>query len=293
MVQDASGGVAIVDSRGSYARLGAAPADDRATLTLSEAYPARGEPIEIRLSSGSGEDAPPREIQVLWGDDTRRVYAPGDDMIHRYPDQGDHEIVAMVMYDDNTTRSAMATVHVGGTPPRDLTPLQKVFEPENADALWGVIGVLIAVFAGLMAIARSRVRKNRLEYRLAEIERIKKRGEYDTIGAIRDLDTHRKGLRNELRRGRLDDIQYAVLETEIQRSLRLFYHRLLTPFEDHMSNRFRERLAGSLEDGTLHPPEAARLLEDLAGERRLSRTEKDQLRQLFRDWSHREGAGTG
>lgn len=272
------GRVLTLDGEGRYTVLGAR--GDGSGASVSDRFPAPSQVVRLRLSEGDYT-----EFRVVWGDGAEDRPGPGDVLDHSYATPGAHRLVVTGRLDDNTTRSTLTVIQVGG---HDLNLMQTIFAPENADVTYGVIGVLIAVFGGLMAVARSRVRKNRLESKLAYLEKLKAQAVHDVPGAIEGIEAYRMQVRHELKRGKLDDIQYSVLDGEIQKTLRALRSRLLAPFEGRMTKRYQRLLSSALEDGILSEKEADALLNGLERERRLRDDEKDRLAGFLMTWAMRQ-----
>ncbi|MDX1611034.1 MAG: PKD domain-containing protein, partial [Candidatus Thermoplasmatota archaeon] len=206
------GHLVVAARDGELLLLGPAPETRRPGLAVPDAYPAPGQALMVQPRAPDGVDAP---LVVSWGDGAITEVSPGDAPTHSYADPGTYTIRATAVYPDNTTATSQATVHVGGTPPRDLNAIQTAFAKENQDLTFGVLGIAVAVAGGLIAVGRRRRSRGILQRELDAVDRaVALAGEEPAQqeAVLQERRAHAKGL---LVDGRLEDAQYVVLERHI------------------------------------------------------------------------------
>jgi hypothetical protein len=271
-------GLLVVRADGHLYALGPAPADRVPALRLSGAFPRPGEAVSLQVEPGGGGSL--TRVLVGWGEGPIEELAPGQLAQHTYGAPGPREVVVTAVYADGRTGTATALVHVGGTPPQELTLLQQAFAPDNQNLTFGLVGIALAAGGGLVALERRHRRRGRMGRELARLEELRALGEARPAQALRELGAYRAGLHAALGEGNLDEAQYGALETRAARLAAPLRRRVLAAWEGRASPRFLRLLDAALEDGVLSAAEAGALREAMRGER-LSARQREELAGLL------------
>lgn len=272
-------GILVWDGPGNGVLLGTADPALLPTLEVGNGFPGPGERVTLTTRVVGGVLA--GSVLVHWGEGPIESVPPDVPVSHQYSTPGIRNVRATAVYPDGRTATAEVLIEVGGTGPQDLTFMQTAFAPENQDATWGVIGLVLVVVGSLVTVGRTYRRRTVLERELKRLHQIQLRSTEDLVGAIRAVDAYRNDLQDAFTKGRFDDAQFSVLEIRVQRLARAFRHRLMSPFEARMSPGFHRLLETCLEDGVLTTAEAKRLLEGLKHEKRVSDGEKLEIARLL------------
>ncbi|HUR70311.1 MAG TPA: hypothetical protein VM370_13785 [Candidatus Thermoplasmatota archaeon] len=257
-------GLLYVDERGQRVLIGTAPAGERPQIGLSTEYPAVGEEIRIDVRPPPGLDV--RGYEIGWEGDGTVEVATGDTPTHIFAQRGDREVRVVALLADGRTRTATAMVHVGATPPPQLSALQKAFAPENQNLTFGVLGILVTLIGALFTVGRHRRRLARLERELQAVEEIRMLSVQDVRGAVLALKSYRDRLPEDLARRRIDDSQFQILDQRSGRLLKVLRTRLFAPFDAQLSMRYHRLLDAAFEDAIIQPSERLALVGALDGE---------------------------
>jgi hypothetical protein len=282
----ADGRLLVADRDGNIAVLGQAPPSMAPRAALSDAYPAPGRTVTLRLQPG--EAGPPEQYLVSWGEGPPDEVSPGNAVSHRYQKADIYRLRVTSVYADGRTATTEEFVHVGGTPPVELNALQQAFAPDNQNLTFGALGLALTGIAALVAVLVRRRKKTRLGAELRALERIRERSGTDALGAVHQLEAFRQRVLLDVAEGRLDDAQFSVLELRVARLLQALRLRLLGPFAGRVSDEYRHLLEAALEDGQVTAQEAAQLRLGLARERGLTKPERERLAGLIGLWQRTE-----
>lgn len=273
------GRVVVTDNLGSYALLGRADPLLAPRVAVSNPYPAPGETIDIALPSAAAS------YKVLWERDASVTVPPGETVSHAFVARGIRDVMVTAVERDGTTATAVLTVEVGGTPPPQLTPLQRAFAPENQEMTFFVLGTLITVIGLAVTIGRHRRRFSRLEQELAAVEEIRLLSTTDPHGAVQALKAYRERLPGDLARRRIDDSQYQVLDIRSARLLKVLRTRMFAPYDTRLSMRYHRLLDAAFEDAILQPSEAAALVAALDQEEALRPGDRQEIERLLAEFT--------
>lgn len=254
-------------------------AAERPALEVDDPYAAIGSAIHPLVSwpAGGGLES----VSIAWGDGVTEELAPGDQPSRVYPLRGDYTIRVTGNYQDGTTATGSLVVHPGMPRPAELNFLQTAFAPENQNLTFGVLGLVLTLLGGLIAVLARQRRKSQIADGLIVLDSIKDQGRKDPVGAIGRLAPFRADLRRRLAAGRLDDSQYSALELDVRELLQLLRQRLLAGIGSSLSAAFLDALDVALQDGRLEPAERKALATGLAHERGLPRTDRQRLAGLI------------
>lgn len=262
-----------------------APADERArpTLSVSDEYPAPGDAIVV------GVFAPPDRTLVqwtaAWGDGQLETLEPDATTSHVFGAAGPVALGVSAHYSDGTTATVVRRIDVGGTPPPDLTAVQRAFAPENQNLTFGVLGIGITVLGAVYTVARHRRRFAKLERELAAVEEIRMVSIEDPRAAVLSLRAYRDRLPQDLARRRIDDSQYQVLDVRSARLLKVLRTRMFAPFDARLSMRYHRLLDAAFEDAILQPSERMALIAALDHEDALRAGDQEAIVAILDDFT--------
>lgn len=274
-------GILVSARDGAVAFLAESDPAMRPSVSPTTSYPAIGEEVELSVSM------PPDAAAVLvrWGDGEPETLEPGAPLRHSYARAGDVMYAITVVHADGRTGSTVGVLHVGATPPPELTALQTAFAPENQNLTFGVLGIVITILGAAVTIGRHRRRFARLERELSAVEEIRMLSTNDPRGAVLSLKAYRDKLPEDLARRRIDDSQYQILDIRSGRLLKVLRTRMLGPFDTRLSPRYHRLLDAAFEDAILHPNERDALVAALEHEERLDAEACGEIRRILDDFT--------
>lgn len=273
-------GLVFMDNLGKFVVLGESPTPRRPGIEASTRFPLPGETVTLRAQAAENVS-----YVVAWDDGEVEEIGPEGIASHVYADRVARDVAVTALYADGTTATTILTLDVGGTPPRELSAIQKAFEPENQNLTFGVLGVLLTILGAVVTIGRTRARFARLERELAALEDIRLLTIQDPRGAVLALKAYRDRLPLDLARRRIDDSQYSVLDQRSARLLKVLRTRMFAPYDPRLSPRFHRLLDAAFEDAILQPSEAEILTAQLEQETSLSVSERAEVRRLLADFT--------
>lgn len=274
--------VAVLSSDGRLHLLGPTTAEPP-MLRLEDAYPGLGVPAVVDVDWPAGSDNQTQLI-LSWGDGRWEEVQPGR-YSHAFLDGGRVPIAVTARHPDNRTATVHVDVHVGEAPPPPRSWLDIAFDPDNQELTFTVLGALVSgIMLGITAVSVHRGR-HRLERHLAGVDRIADTGRRDPFESVRDLHRFRQARRDDLRKGRLENAQFTVLDAAADRALTVLRQRILGRFVGRVSDAFGHRLDVALADGAIDDDEAKVLAGLVDEESRLDKREKDDLRRLVGSWN--------
>ncbi len=267
-------------------------------LDVSHRWPAPGEEVTVDLgSTDPGPGGGTLEYLAEWGDGTVTDWQASPALSHTYTSPGDHiarfHVREATDSDTPPRRSVgLATFDVGGSPPQDESLVQTAFAPENQDTTWGVIGVLIAVIGGLIAVARRRAKRSRLQREMKAIEHLAEQAANpaELEAAVQERRAHVRGLAVD---GKLDEGQSSVLERrldEVQRASRMGE---IEPLLDQLPHGLVRHLREALADGQVTAFERDSLLSLVEQDGLVPERVKQGVRKRIEAWYGRDTLGSG
>ena len=277
----AGGRVVIANDEGRVTVLGPSPEGLRPHVELSDAYV----PVAAELVLDVGLPPSVGRVVVAWDDDSVETFAPTDRIAHAYGVGGERLVRTTAVFGDNRTATTETPVHVGVPRPPELNFMQRAFAPNNQNATFAVIGVLVTLAGGAFAYIERRHRRGRLGEEIRELRRIRDRARTDLLGAIGALEDFHQRIETDHATGSLDDAQFGVLELRESRIRQALRARVLGALHGRVTPRFHQLLDLALEDGVMEPGEADGLRVALAEERNLSAEERERLGTLFERWA--------
>ncbi len=267
------------DQTGRAALLAVADERLRPAMSLSTTYPAVGEPVRLEATAPDAQ-----ALQVGWGDGRRVQVAPGEATETTFDEEGLRTLRVTAVYEDGTTATAETVLHVGGTPPQDLNALQTAFARENQDLTFGVLGLLVALIGGLIAIGRRRRKRGILQTELDAIEQAYAMTREDPRACTEALAERRVHCRGLLLDGRLDEGQYAILEKRIEELSGKVRLGILDERFDYLPLGMVRRLEQMLADGQVSVWEREHFEQVLSQDGFLTEAQKGEVRALVDAW---------
>ncbi len=280
------GGLLAWHPEGPIIVLGEAPAGTVPGLAVSSSYPAVRE--TVTLTPSAPDPVSPVAWTVAWGDGLVETFQPGETIERSFDQERDLTVRLTAVHEDGTTATAETVLHVGGTPPQDLNALQTAFAPENQDMTFGVLGILVAVIGGLIALGRRRRSRGILQRELEAIDRAVELAGQDPSQQEAVLQERRAHVKGLLVDGALDEAQFVVLERHIDELAQGLRVGLLEEELPFLPIGMARALQSMLSDGRISAWERDRFLDGLEAETRLSGEEKDAVRGLIEAWFSRD-----
>jgi hypothetical protein len=274
------GQVLLWDRAGEALVLGRAAAA-APLLRASDVYP----PLGTEVTLAWQPTAEVVGVNVGWGDGTVAAYAPDAVAAHRYYEEGDRTITVTVHHEDGTSASAQTLVHVGQEPPIALNLMQRAFADDKVDTTWGIIGLVVVLVGGIVAVGRRRRHHSVLQDELAKLRDIRADGIDDPAAAARSLEGYERRIASDLATRRLTDAQFSVLRLEVSDVRRTLRKRAVAPMAGIVSPAFRLALDAALEDGRITGDEADALLRALRRERGLPEGQRARVRKFIQHWT--------
>lgn len=275
-----AGGLAVLVRNGDLILLGRADPAIVPDVGISSAYPPLGDAFEIRFERPSGA----KSMHVVWGDG-QFDEVEGDRAQHAYTAEGRFTPMLTVVYGDNRTATRAMSIDVGGTPPVQLTTVQRAFSPENQNFTFFLLGLAFTGGGVLFAALLRRQRHTRLAEEERKLRAVIDASLLDPTKGLAALESHRAHLKDQHTRRRLDDAQYGLLDQRCVRAMKSARYRLLGSALNKLSPHFRRLLDTALEDGQVTTGEMAALVSALEEESALSQAERDRLRALLASWA--------
>lgn len=273
-------GIAIVDLYGQIHVLAQAEPAKLPRVSVSEDYPAPGQAFTLTVLP-----AAPSDLIVGWGNGEEERIENATTVRHVFAERGPRDITVTSVFADGTTATRVVTVHVGGTPPPELTALQRALSPDNQEVTFFVLGTLITVVAFAVTIGRHRRRFTRLEQELAAVEEIRLLSTSDPKGAVQALKAYRERLPGDLARRRIDDSQYQILDLRSARLLKVLRTRMFAPYDTRLSIRYHRLLDAAFEDAILQPSEREALVVALDQEEALRAEDRGEIVRLLDEFT--------
>jgi hypothetical protein len=258
----------------------------------SSEFPAPGADVSVDLSgTTAGAFGPATTFRADWGDGTLTDWQSEPFLAHAYAEAGDHMARFQVGNDAGQTSSQVVVLHVGGTPPPRLNPIQQAFAPENQDATWGVIGLVVAAAGTLYGFTRLRRRRSRLAQQLDALEAAYAGTCSDPPACEAALARERAAARALLVEGKLDEAHFAVLDRRIDELRAQFRQDVLEHQLDFLPARLLRDLRAALADGRISSLERRHVLDALERDPTLTPDYKAMVRRLVEEW-HARDAGS-
>lgn len=276
----ADGTIFLIDAHGRYLALGPGLPTLRPSIGLSDLYPGVGARVDVTVQKQGATS-----FVVNWGDGEFTRVAPGETASHSYVDRGDRDVQVTAYYADGRTGTSVQTVHVGATPPPELTALQKAFAPENQNITFGVLGIAITILGAIYTVGRHRRRLAKLERELAAVEEIRMLSTTDPRAAVIALKSYRDRLPEDLARRRIDDSQYQILEIRSARLLKVLRTRMFAPFDSRLTPRYHRLLDAAFEDAIIQPTEREALVAALDAEPALRPEDVREIKAILDDFT--------
>lgn len=259
---------------GRLIELGPADAELRPDVRVTNEYPAPNEGVALHVASRAAAT-----FVVAWGDGA--VEEGAGPWTHRYGEEGPRTVRVTALLTDGRTATTEVLLRVGATPPAELNALQRAFAPDNQNATFGVLGILVTLIGALVALVARRRRHGRLHDELEALERIRHDGRRDPEAGMRALGAFRERLLADVRARRLDDAQFNTLDQRANVVFSALRTRLLGPLAGHLSADFRHALDVVLHDGRVDSEELAALRRALDAERSLAPDERARLAAML------------
>jgi hypothetical protein len=249
---------------------------------LSSRFPAPGKEVRVDLDATKGIQGKAREFSVDWGDGEVEPWQNSSTFSHRYSGLRDYEARFMARNDAGQVTVRVETLYVGASPP--LTPLQKLFSPENQNLTFFAIGLAVTLLGAAYGLYRVRHGRRIVQRELRAIDAAAASAAGDPSAVQREMEARRQHVHELVVAGRLLEGQHALLAERI----RIHEHRAriesLDERFDFLPHGFVRRLKEALSDGRLAKWEHSALLRLLeaeplsAREKQLARKALDALR---------------
>jgi hypothetical protein len=287
-------GIAVtVAQDGHVAVFGRTAASIQPALTVSERFPAVGGAVRLDLAgTGPGVLGPATEFRVEWGDGRIDTWQSEPTFEHAYMAPGEVQGRAFARNDAGQVASESFDLHVGGSPPRELNLAQQALAPENYDLTFGLLGVMLALAGGMLAVARARRRRRRVNREVAAIEaayEATKDRPRDCEAALAERRAHVQGLGLD---GRLDQPEVLLLERRLDDLARGHRLGMLESRFQFLPYGFVMSLREMLADGAISLWEREHLLRAIDADRSMTAPQKKKVRGLVEEWADRdEGVG--
>ena len=276
-------GILAFTDDGAGVFIGSADLASQAAIRPSNTHPAVGEEITLSAEAPSGRVV--RQMLVHWGDGVAETILPGEPLRHAYAQAGAATHRVTLVYADGLTATNVGTLDVGGTPPPQLTTLQRAFSPDNQELTFFLLGTLITIVGLAVTVGRHRRRYARLERELSAVEEIRMLSTSDPRGAVLALKSYRDRLPDDLARRRIDDSQYHILDLRSGRLLKVLRTRMLAPYDSRLSVRYHRQLDAAFEDAILHPSERDALVLALDAEPALDDPARVEIGRVLDDFT--------
>ena len=276
---------------GSLVVLGSTPASIDLQVRPFDLYPPPGAPVEVDVSATRpGVQGNVTEYRLDWGDGTVTPWSQTTTWTHEYEAAAERTLVVTARNEAGQTASRTFDVRVGGSPPREPTLLQHAVAPENYDLTFGVLGIVLALSGGLVALHRNRRRRRRVQRELEAVEAAfaaTRERPRDCEAALAERRAHVTGLGLD---GRLEQAEVLAIERRIEelaRALRLgTVERQLHFLPYGLVMSLREMLG----DGVISVWEREHLLRAIDADRAMTRAQKAKVRALVDEWAVRDSA---
>ena len=264
---------------GRAAFLGEADAALQPGISLNTTYPAIGEPLDLQALAPGAE-----AVFVGWGDGRRARIEPGQTTSNTFHEPGLRTLRVTAVFEDGTTATSEQTLHVGGTPSQDLNLLQQAFARENQDLTFGVLGIVVALAGGLIAVGRRRRQRGILQRELDAIEQAYSMTREDPRACTETVNERRVHCRGLLLDGKIDEGQYAILEKRIEELSGKVRLGILDERFDYLPLGMVRRLEQMLSDGQVSAWEREHFEQVLSQDMFLTEDQKGEVRELVEAW---------
>ncbi len=246
-------------------------------LSFNDLYPKVDSPVTATVGTGA-------KLIMGWGDGKTEIVETGGTYNHRYERGGDHTVRLTRVSEDNLTATTVRVLHVGADAPQGLNLIQNAFSDDNWEVTVTAIGFSASAITILFGLFAARRGRRRLEREMRVLDRIGAEGREDPFEAVKDLHAHRDELRMALRRGRIEDSQYALVKAHADHILQVLRQRILGGFGGNVSAGFGRLLDVALMDGRIGGDEADGLVNAAHQEEALPPAERERLATLVRSW---------
>ncbi len=280
-----SDGLLVWDVNGPIVVLGTADPAMVPDVAIGSAYPARGETVPVTPTPA---EQTPTEWLVAWGDGLVESFRPGDEIARSFDREGLMTLRVTAVFEDGRTATAEQELDVGGTPPRELNAIQTAFEPENQDMTFGILGLLVALTGGLIALSRRHRSRSRIARELQALDEAYHATKHDPIECETTLAERKAHARGLLSDGKLDDTQFAVIDRRIDE---LGSAHRMEAIEDRfafLSVGMARTLRDMLADGRISEWERDHFIEALERDEHLTAGQKTQVRKQVDAWFGRD-----
>ncbi len=284
-------GQADADGQGQLTVIGTTPASIQPRAEASDLYPAVEAPVRVDLSGTQpGVLGNQTEFSVAWGDGRTSPWQASPVFEHAYGSQGDHTAVFRASNEAGQTARTEVTFHVGQDPPPEPNLVETAFQRENQDLTFGLLGIAVALSGGVIAVARRRRKRGRLEEELATIERTYEANEGKPRAceaALAERRTHVQGL---LLDGKLEEGQAQILEARIDELSRQVRVGLLDERFQFLPHGLVLALRDMLDDGMITAWEREHVMSALEEDETLTDEQRERVRELVDGWFSRDTA---
>lgn len=288
------GVLAFLTSEGQLTVVGSTPASIQPTAETSDLYPAVEEPVRVNLSDTEpGVLGNETEFSVAWGDGRTSPWQASPAFEHAYGASGDHTAVFRARNDAGQTARTEVTFHVGEDPPPEPNVVETAFQRENQDLTFGVLGIVVALGGGVIAVARRRRKRGRLERELAAIQEVYEANEDQPRACEAALAERRAHVQGLLLDGKIEDGQAQILENRIDELSRQVRVGLLDERFQFLPHGLVLSLKDMLEDGQITAWEREHVLSALEGDETLTEDQRDRVRDLVDEWFSRDTGSAG
>ncbi len=278
---------AVMSWKGELTIVGRTEASIQPSLSLSNLYPALEEPVRVDLSGTSpGLQGGQMAYAAVWGDGSRTDWQASPVLNQTYYEPGEHEALFMVRNEHGQYATQSVIFDVGGSQPNLV---ETAFARENQDLTFGVLGILVALIGGLIALGRRRRRRTILQRELDAINAAYDRTHHDAALCEAALNERRAHIGGLLLDGKLDEPQVALLERRIDdlgQQLRL---GVLDDRFQFLPHGMVLALRDMLGDGRISAWEREHVLQAIDEDDVLTSEQKGKVRSLVDGWYERDG----
>jgi hypothetical protein len=162
--------------------------------------------------------------------------------------------------------------------------MQRAFADDKVDTTWGIIGLVVVLVGGIVAVGRRRRLHSVLQDELAKLRDVRASGLDDPAAASRTLDEYEQRVTTDLSARRLNDAQFSVLMLQVNEVRRTLRKRAVAPLAGIVSPSLRTAIDAALEDGRITATEASALRRSLQRERGMSKRSHAEVLRLIAAW---------